>query len=145
MRLRWTMVACGCAFLLAGCATPESRIRRNPELFNSFPAEVQEKVRQGQVDVGFTREMVAMALGRPDRIYSRKAESAATEVWAYVSRRYSWEPYPVEGAYLVRDAAGRYRYVPTFTWVDVSKEYEYETLRIEFDKDKAKAVERMQR
>lgn len=67
----------------AACATPESRIKRHKAAFDAYPAEVQERIRAGQVDVGFTREQVELALGRPDRKYARQTAAAAQDVWAY--------------------------------------------------------------
>jgi hypothetical protein len=69
--------------LLSACSTPESRIAEGHAAFDKFPAEVQKKIRAGQVDVGFTQEMVLMALGKPDRSFVRKTEAGDTEVWGY--------------------------------------------------------------
>ena len=69
--------------LLAACSTPESRIAGSQAAFAQFPAEVQQKIRAGQVDVGFTPEMVLLALGEPARRFTRKTESGEVEVWGY--------------------------------------------------------------
>lgn len=69
--------------LLAACGTPQSRIRKNPGLFASWPPEIQSRVKAGEVDVGFTAEMVRMALGSPDQKFMRTTETAAEEVWIY--------------------------------------------------------------
>jgi hypothetical protein len=72
------------ALLLAGCAsTPESRIADHQAAFAQYPADVQQKIRAGQVDVGFTPEMVRLALGEPDRIISRQSAAGTSEVWSY--------------------------------------------------------------
>lgn len=71
------------AAALAACSTPQSRIREHQTAFNAYPREVQDKIRAGRVDVGFTKEQVALALGRPARIYTRKTASSTREVWAY--------------------------------------------------------------
>ena len=42
-----------CAAFLFGCSTPESRIRRNPELFAQIPPAQQELIRKGEVALGF--------------------------------------------------------------------------------------------
>lgn len=70
--------------LLAGCATPQARINRHPELFASFPPAAQTKIRQGEIDLGFSKEMVRLALGSPDRIYERETEQGRTELWVYL-------------------------------------------------------------
>lgn len=63
--------------------TPEGRIVQNREAFEKFPLEVQAKVRAGQVDIGFTPEMVRLALGEPAKIFARKTAEGASEVWVY--------------------------------------------------------------
>jgi hypothetical protein len=68
---------------LAACAGPQSRIKKQQTLFDAYPPAVQQKIRDGQADVGFTKEQVTMALGRPDRTYTRKTAAAEQEVWAY--------------------------------------------------------------
>jgi len=83
MRRLQTYLALVSLALLASCATPESRIAGSRAAFEKFPADVQHKIRAGQVDVGFSKEMVQMALGEPDRTFTRKTEAGDTEVWGY--------------------------------------------------------------
>lgn len=73
--------------LLGGCAsTPDTRIANNRASFDSLPAEAQQKIRAGQVAVGFTPEMVRLALGEPDRVFTRHSDRGDTEVWGYRNR-----------------------------------------------------------
>src|SRR6478735_1912524 len=70
--------------LLAGCtSTPQDRISKNREIFESFPADVQRKISAGQVEIGFTPDMVAMALGKPDQKLTRAESGGESEVWVY--------------------------------------------------------------
>ena len=71
------------ALMVAGCSTVDSRISSNQSQFNAWPIAVQQKVRAGQVDIGFTPAQVQMALGDPDRKYSRTDAHGTVEVWAY--------------------------------------------------------------
>ncbi len=71
------------AALLAACASTDSRIRDNQSAFDSYPPAVQQQIRAGQADIGFTPDMVRMALGEPDRKFSRTAAEGSSEVWAY--------------------------------------------------------------
>lgn len=76
------------ALLLAGCTTsPATRVSRNQEAFNSWPAEVQERVQAGDVAVGFTPEQVRVALGEPSNISTRTTEQGTVEVWSYRASR----------------------------------------------------------
>ncbi len=84
MRLISTGLALFSFALLAGCAsTPDSRIDRQRGAFSRYPSEVQQKIRVGQIDIGFTGEMVLMALGDPSHKFTRQTETGATEVWVY--------------------------------------------------------------
>lgn len=69
--------------LLAACASPETRIKKNQAAYDSWPPETQASVKAGKAEVGFTAEQVKVALGKADRIYTRKTAEAVQEVWAY--------------------------------------------------------------
>jgi hypothetical protein len=85
MKLRIALVALSLA--LAGCATtPADRIENNRSTFDTWPAEVQAKVRAGRVAVGFTEEQVRVALGEPERTIIRTTEKGTATVWAYRHR-----------------------------------------------------------
>jgi hypothetical protein len=71
------------AALITACSTPASRIENKQAVFDSYPPEVQNRIRAGDVSVGFYPEQVTMALGKPDRIYSRQTEAGTSEIWAY--------------------------------------------------------------
>lgn len=79
--MRRTFIAA--LLLAAACSSPASRIKKNQAAYDSWPPQVQELVKQGRVDVGFTADQVRTALGRPDRVYTRKTAEAAQEVWAW--------------------------------------------------------------
>ena len=68
----------------AACATPEYRIGRQADKFAGYPSEIQEKIKRGQVDIGFTQDMVLLALGKPNREYIRTVQDGELELWAYV-------------------------------------------------------------
>lgn len=70
---------------LVACSTPDSRIRRNPEIFSRLAPAQQEMIRHGQVGLGFTPDMVKLALGDPDRVIQRQDEKGTSEIWSYVT------------------------------------------------------------
>jgi hypothetical protein len=72
-----------CLVFFAGCSTTDSRIKSHQAAFDAAPAQVQAKIRAGQVEVGFTQEQVTMALGKPDRSYTRTTARGTAEIWAY--------------------------------------------------------------
>jgi hypothetical protein len=71
--------------VLAGCSTPETRIAKQPELFNRLSPEQQQMIREGKVGIGFDMDMVKLALGDPDRVRERTDANGRSEVWSYVT------------------------------------------------------------
>ena len=71
--------------MLVACSTPQSRIDSNRAAFDTYPPEVQQKIRNGTVDIGFTPDMVRMALGDPDHRYQRTTAGGQAEIWGYAS------------------------------------------------------------
>jgi hypothetical protein len=82
--LRSGLVAVGVAALALGaCSTIGSRIKQNQALFDGYPPEVQDKILAGNIEVGFTPEMVEMAWGEPYRKDQVTGEDYAAEVWTW--------------------------------------------------------------
>jgi hypothetical protein len=77
----------GVWLFVAACSTPASRIAKNEGAFSEWPPAIQEKIRAGQIDLGFTPEQVRMALGAPDRTYTRTDNDGTREVWAYPRKK----------------------------------------------------------
>lgn len=80
---RFTAVLIAWSFLLVGCSTTNSRIKHSQAAFDAAPPSVQSKIRAGKIEVGFTADQVIMALGEPDRRYTRTTERGTSDVWAY--------------------------------------------------------------
>jgi hypothetical protein len=80
------LVALALALALAGCSTPDSRIQKDSATFASYPPAVQAKIRAGEIEIGYTSDMVQMALGKPDRVFRRVTATGETEVWAYADK-----------------------------------------------------------
>ena len=130
---------------IAGCATPESRIKEKPDAFNSFPPEVQSKVRTGQVDIGYSKDMVYIALGKPDREYTRTTAEGTVEVWSYTDRYTTTERQRITGDFRIVDPQGGFRTTHDTVWADVDVSHGYEKLRIEFKNGNVTAIERVNR
>lgn len=148
--MKWTpfflQIAMVCLLLAAaGCATPESRIKKNPELFNSLPPEVQQNVRQGKIDLGYSKDAVTLALGKPDREYTRRSAAGQKEVWSYTSSYTTTERQRVDADVRYRGSDGRLRRATDWIWVDVQQQHEYERLRLEFEQDIVSAIETLER
>lgn len=145
-RLHGRLLAGLLLLLLAACATtPGDRIKKNPGLFNSFAPEAQEKIRAGEIDLGFTQEMVLMARDKPDRKYARRTAGGEVEVWSYIGLQTKTDRQRVEVRGRAPDAGGRWYSYHDWVWVDVNRQQEYEMFRIEFVDGKVTAFESLVR
>jgi hypothetical protein len=131
-------------FLLAACATPEHRIRKNPELFATYTPEEQAVIREGGVALGFNPDMVTLAQGRPNRIYARETTDGTREVWSYTRTERSYGSDWVDVPVRYRDSEGRVRTRRESVRVTVDQEREVDRLRVEFSDGKVSAIERLQ-
>ena len=129
--------------LLVACATPEARIRQNQALFDSFPLEAQELIREGEIDIGFTEEMVEMARGVPDRKYTRRTVSGTVSIWGYTDHYTATRREMVSGRFRVRDSrTGQIHHVNDSVWVEVPVYHEFDRFRVEFGADgRVQAIE----
>jgi hypothetical protein len=75
------------ASFLAGCSTPGSRIKSNPQIYASLSPADQALVRQGQIRVGMSKSAVFLAWGNPDRIRSGVRQGHPFEAWIYTTTR----------------------------------------------------------
>ena len=75
--------ACGLA-LLAGCHSPTTtamRMQEKNSVIQSLPEEQQKKIAGGVVEVGYTADMVYVALGRPSRV--SVTTDGRVGIWTY--------------------------------------------------------------
>ena len=122
--------------LMAACATPDARIKRQQDLFDQFDPGIQEQIRAGHVDLGFDTNMVFLALGRPDREYERRTAAGQTRIWSYTDHLTRTQRQLVNGRFRVRDSrTGHIHSIRDSVWVDVPTYYEMDRLRIEFGDD----------
>ncbi len=84
LRKLLSLTLAGAALLFAaGCQTVETRIKENPELFASLDAATQAKIKQGIVDLGYTEDMVYLAIGAPDLKRESRSAAGVQTVWIY--------------------------------------------------------------
>jgi outer membrane protein assembly factor BamE (lipoprotein component of BamABCDE complex) len=132
------------ALALAGCSTVDSRIKEKPAVFAQLDPVIQSKIKQGIIDVGFTPDMVYIALGRPDEAREIVTPGGRETVWTYNSyydryegtvhtgyRRFVyWDP---------RIRAYRLYYEPVYA--NVYSEQKTTDIRVIFRDDKVTAIE----
>ncbi len=132
--------------LLVACATPDARIKKHQDVFDAFPPEIQEKVREGEIEIGFNEDMVFIALGKPDREYLRRTAEGELTVWSYTAHYTQTRREMIDGRFNVRDPhSGRRHTVRDSVWVDVPTYHEYDRLRVEFEDDRVVAIEELNR
>ena len=130
---------------VAGCSTPESRIKKNPELFEQLAPEIQAAVKLGHVDVGFPRDAVQLALGTPNRRYTRRVGGGKTvEVWSYTSSKTDYDRQRASVRIQAYDRNGNPRTYTDSTWVDVEQKTEFERLRVELENGLVTAIETLE-
>lgn len=130
--------------LLSGCSTINSRIRENQALFDGLPADTQDKIRQGVVEVGYTPQMVFMAMGEPHERRSTRAADRESSVWIYNVYYQDWVGRRMAGyrRVVVYDEKTKKHYVyvePVYE--DLYRDRKEERIRIEFDRGVVSAIE----
>ena len=140
-RLRIACCVLPLVVLLAGCATPAKRIEQNQELFDSFPVAVQARIRGGQIDLGFTPDMVRIALGDPHRQTVRRAADGEPGIGFYYDsvRRYDRQRVDIDG--LSFAGPGGIRSLGGSAWINVEQSREFVRTRVEFRNGAVTAIE----
>ncbi|HUG12551.1 MAG TPA: hypothetical protein VMM36_16150 [Opitutaceae bacterium] len=135
----------GLAFvLLAGCSTINSRIKANPAVFDALPLETQEKVRKGIVEVGYSPDMVYIAMGRPSEKRSSRSATLEKETWIYSVHYQDWVGRAMVGyrRVVVYDEKTKRTYVyhqPVYE--DFYRDRKEDRIRIEFEDGVVSAIE----
>lgn len=96
-------------------------------------------MRAGQVDLGYTPEMVFLALGSPDRKIMRKTADDAREIWIYQGR------FLTTDTVRVYDQYGRFRPVQSPMYLDRTVEHVYVRARLEFIEGQLVSIEQVER
>ncbi|NLB66018.1 MAG: hypothetical protein GX803_06080 [Lentisphaerae bacterium] len=139
--IRW-LAAAALLLAAAGCAsTPSRRIQQNQELFDSLPVADQARIRSGQIALGYTADMVSIALGPPTRQLVRSTPAGDTAIWLYLDlvRRYERQRADIDGLHV--SGPGGIRTIGGSAWVNVLHEREYTRIRVEFNNGIVTAIE----
>ncbi|MCW8943412.1 MAG: hypothetical protein OQL27_01490 [Sedimenticola sp.] len=133
--------------LLSGCMSAQSlrdeRIQADYALFAGFPADVQSQIRLGQIDIGYSKEMVRLAWGLPDQVFRRTTRARQSVVWSYTQvRRYPHlDRMSVPIYYL--DSSGRQQFSYHSVWVNRDTQEQFTVARVEFVQGKVTAIEQL--
>jgi len=71
--------------MVSGCGTDgiANRIQEKSAVFAALPPEQQQDIRKGYVQIGYTAEMVYMALGQPSKVKVKDTTQGKVGVWIY--------------------------------------------------------------
>jgi hypothetical protein len=143
-RLFRTLILATSLGFLAGCQSVERRIQERPEAFYQLDRETQDKILQGIIDVGYTEDMVYLALGEPSEKRQRVTENGRTVTWIYNTYYDRYDGTQMVGYHrrvyydpLLRSYRIHYR--PAFA--DTYREEKEERIRIVFTDGKATVIE----
>jgi len=81
-RILASLLLAGLAFT-AGCQTVETRIKEKPEVFAQIDKATQDKIKQGIIDLGYSEDMVYLALGAPDQKREAISATGTSITWIY--------------------------------------------------------------
>lgn len=85
MKPRLPLLLLAAALGLAGCSTIDKRIQEKSAAFAAYPAETQENLRKGIVEIGYTPDQVYIALGKADDKRERITAKGREITWIYHS------------------------------------------------------------
>ena len=131
----------------AGCTLfkppVERRIEKNQAVFDTFPLEVKETLRRGQVEVGYDEEMVRIALGHPHRTYLRRHLEDEILIWVYFDERVRSRRHWIDVELPMFNPQGHRILRREKLDLDLDDYQEFTKTRIEFADGKVTAVEQL--
>jgi len=82
-RLITTFMLAASLGFLTGCQSVDDRIKQKPEVFAGLDTATQDKIKQGIIDLGYTEDMVYLALGAPDQKRESVTAAGKSVTWIY--------------------------------------------------------------
>ena len=71
--------------VFGGCQTVDTRIKEKPAVFAALDKTTQDMIKQGVIGIGYTEDMVYLAIGGPDQIRESVTTTSRTLIWIYNS------------------------------------------------------------
>jgi hypothetical protein len=132
-----------------GCQTVETRIKEKPAVFASLDKTTQDRIMEGIIGIGYSEDMVYLALGSPDQIRESVTADKHTLIWIYNSyiphydtafmMSYHRYPYGYPGYYR---PYGYGYYYPPYALGPTYTEKE-ERIRVTFNEGKVSAIDQV--
>ncbi len=87
--MKMLLFALSAGMFFASCApsTPQARIQREPEKFESLSQNHRQLVEQGRIDRGMSQDAVFLAWGPPSRTFQGSKNNRISERWDYSGSR----------------------------------------------------------
>jgi hypothetical protein len=82
-RLVTTFMLAASLGFLAGCSSVTDRIKEKPSVYTGLDPATQDKIKQGIIDIGYTEDMVYLALGAPTEKRETVTAAGKTVTWIY--------------------------------------------------------------
>jgi len=117
----------GLALLASSCSTVDNRIKEKSAVFASLDPQAQARLKQGMIDVGYTMDMVYIALGKADEVREKTTDKGRSTTWIF--KNY-WQEY--QGSTVV----GYHRYVYYDATIKAYRVY-YEPVRTEIYRERS--------
>lgn len=132
---------------LVGCNTFESRAREKSQVYQSLPADTQDRLQRGRISLGDSQDMVYIALGYPDEVREVTTPQGMSTLWIY---RSYWQEY--EGTawvgyrrMIVPVRGGRYAVIHEPVATDVYRTHVDEAIRVTFERGVVAGVDQQRR
>ena len=129
---------------LTGCQTVDDRIKQKPEVFAAVDKATQDKIKQGIIDLGYTEDMVYLALGAPDQKRETVSATGRTVTWIYSTYydRYDGAQFAGYHRSVYFDPyLGAYRVYYRPVYAESYSQEKQERIRIVFKDGKASVIE----
>jgi len=129
---------------LAGCNTFEKRAEEKAEVFNQLDPATKDKLSRAVVEIGFSPDLVFIALGKPDSKSERVTEEGRSEVWVYNSYYSEYRGSEIAGYRRIVDYdpfTKRYYVYYEPVRVEVYQDHVEDRIRITFKDDKVTVIE----
>ncbi len=132
------------ALFLSGCQTVDTRIKEKQAAFDRLDPVAQARVKQGLIEVGYTTDMVYIALGQPSETKETTTANGKETTWIYLTRYDEYQGTQLVGHRRIvyfdpRVNAYRVYYEPSYA--NVYSEKVEDKTRVYFKDGKVTAIE----
>lgn len=141
-------LAAACALLLGACNSFESRRDEKSYVFDNLDPATQQRLKDGEIRVGDTFDMVYIALGVPDEKRQKSTSKGSQTVWIYASYQseYRGEAFAGYRRYVVYDRLTHaYRVYHQPVTQSVYEDRVDERFRVTFENGKVTEIETAER